>query len=172
MKVFFSVLLASVASGAFAGNLIFRLDGEVKATFKIANFVSGRVVVNGDEIGSVDKTLFNAWRQYERTYRGYAFYELMDAVHGKKWRKAKKIVFVALDGYRQTSGIKDMLDASRKKNGYVAFTETGKKGFSKFKRGGKTVEPRAVLLGLERLHPGREGETLGYTQVALSVEKR
>ena len=145
-------------SDAFAKSLVFKMDEKVKATFKSDDFSSGRMTINGNEIGSVDKTLFNAWRQYERTYRGYAFYELLDAVYGKAWRKAKKIVFVALDGYRQTAGIGGMLNvsSSKKRNGYIAFTETGKKGFSKFKRGNKTIDPGTFYLVWSGFVPGEK----------------
>ena len=165
MKGLFLALLALLATEVFAENLVFKLNDKVRATFERDDFTSGRVLFNGSEIGSIDKTLFNAWRQYERTYRGYALYELLDAVYGKDWRKAEKIVFVALDGYRQVAKIEDMLNASRKRNGYVAFGETGKKGFSKFKRGSKTIDPGPFYLVWSGFVPGeqaRHGDILKW----------
>ena len=149
----------------FAKNLVFKSDGKVKTTFKSKKFSSGRVTVKGIEIGSVDKTLINAWRGYERTYRGYSFYELLDGIYGKDWRKAKKIVFVASDGYRQMAKIKNMLKASARKSGYIAFTETGKKGFSKFRRGDKIIDPGPFYLvwsGFNRTDQAKHSDILKW----------
>ena len=146
MKRIVAIFLVLISSHVDAKRLEFKRDDIVKIAFDSKTFASGRIDILGREIGSVDKTLFNAWRQYERTYRGYSFYELLDAIYGKDWRKAHKINFVSADGYRQTVTIKKMLRASKKKNGYIAFTETGKKGFSRFKRGGKIIDPESFYL--------------------------
>ena len=147
MKSFFPTVLALLlTSNAFAKSLIFKLDDTIKFSFKSKDFFSESLSINGNEIESVNKRLFNPWREYERTYSGYAFYELLDAVYGKNWKKAHKITFVALDGYRQTAKIKDMLKTSIEKIGYIAFSETGKKGFSPFKRGNKNIDPGPFYL--------------------------
>lgn len=146
MKNIMLISSALLSLGASAKNLDFKLNGKTKKTFSHKSFSSGKITINGKEIGSIDKTLFNVWRQYKRTYRGYSFHELLDAVYGKSWRSAHKIVFMASDGYRQTANIQDMLNASEKKNGYIAFTETGKKGFSTFQRGKKTIDPGPFYL--------------------------
>ena len=160
------LLLAFLVSPHVDAKILkFKWDNLVKFKLDGQTFASGRIEINGNEIGSVDKTLFNAWRQYERTYRGYSFYELLDAVYGKDWRSAHQITFTAKDGYRQTVKIEKMLKASKKKNGYIAFSETGKKGFTRFKRGKKIIDPESFYLvwsGFARAHQAKHGDDLKW----------
>ena len=165
MKNIVMMLLVLFSSHVHAKSLRFKWDRETKITFDSKTFASGRLDIHGGEIGSLDKTLFNAWRQYERTYRGYAFYELLDVIYGKEWRKAHKVTFVSADGYRQTVTIDEMLKASEKKYGYIAFTETGKTGFSKFRRGKRIIDPESFYLvwsGFARGHQAKHSDPLKW----------
>lgn len=104
-----------------------------------ADFKKGLILLNEKYVGSVDMTLYNAWRDYYRTYRGYSLRELLNAQFGDSWKKARLMTFVAADGYRQTSKISDLLKAMEKHEGIVAYTETGKDGFSSIKKPGKSI---------------------------------
>ena len=180
MKNIILILLVLISSHVYAKSLKFKWDDKIKVEFDSKNFASGRMNVYGREIGSVDKTLFNAWRQYERTYRGYSFYELLDAVYGKDWRNAYRMTFISGDGYRQSVRIVEMLKNSKKKNGYIAFTETGKKGFSRFKRGKKTIDPGSFYLvwsGFDKGNQAKHEDILKWpyqlrTIHILSVQKK
>jgi hypothetical protein len=143
-SVLFIILIFSTSS--FASELIFKLDDKVVLKLNDSDLKKGVLDIKGELVGSVDKTLFNAWRGYERTYRGYSFYELLNSVYGADWVKYKKITFTALDGYKQIARIKKMLSSAKGKAGYIAYTETGKKGFSKFKRKKKVVNPGPFYL--------------------------
>lgn len=70
MKLLF-LLLAISPLFSFASELTFKLDAKYIQSIKLSKFKSGLIEVNKSFVGSVDKTLNNAWRGYERTYRGY-----------------------------------------------------------------------------------------------------
>ena len=146
MKTIVFVLFTFFATSAFAKHLKFKWNGEVKTKLSTKDFASGRIDINGVELRAFDRLLFNPWRGYKRTYRGYSFYELLDAVYGKRWRKAKSIAFVSWDGYRQKAKIHAMLKAAKGKSGHLSYTEAGKKGFTTFKRGKKIIDPSFFYL--------------------------
>lgn len=126
-----------------AEDLVFKLNGKVIQSFQYKELNSGEVGANGRHVGSVDKTIFNPIKGYERTYRGFDLYEMLDVVYGNSWREAKMIKFHALDNYKQMTTVKKMLaEATETKRGYISYKETGKRGqerFSTYIRNGKKV---------------------------------
>lgn len=146
MSVFKILICSFLFLSSFANDLIFTKNDKVVVKIKLQDLKSGRLKIGDNYIGSLDKTLFNAWRAYERTYRGYNFFELLDAVYGADWKKAKTINFKATDGYKQIANIKRMLDSSKGKQGYISYTETGKDGFTFYKRKEKIIDPGPIYL--------------------------
>ena len=126
-----------------AEDLVFKLDGKVIKSFPYKALNTGEVSSNKRYVGSVDKTIFNPLKGYERTYRGFDLYEMLDVVYGNSWREAKTIKFHALDNYKQITSVKKMLEeAGQSKRGYISYKETGKRGierFSTYIRNGKKV---------------------------------
>lgn len=145
MKFLF-ILLVFTPLLSFASSLTFKLDSKEIKTIKSSKIKSGLIEINKTFVGSVDKTLNNAWRGYERTYRGYNFFEFLTAVYGEDWKNYQRIKFTALDGYTQVASIKNMIEVAKNKIGYISYTETGKKGFSKFYRKEKIVDPGPLYL--------------------------
>ncbi|MBT3984139.1 MAG: hypothetical protein HOE90_22480 [Bacteriovoracaceae bacterium] len=165
------VLFASFS--VFSSELILKQNGKIINKIDIVSIKSGQFSSNGKFIGSLDKTLFNAWRGYERTYRGYSFYELLDVIYGENWRKAKTISFYALDGYKQVANISKMIRSSHGKPGYLSYTETGKKGFSKFKRKNKIVDPGPLYLvwsNFSESDKASHGDTLKWPYQLKTIE--
>ena len=130
----------------FATELIFKVDGKEVKVFNASQIKSGLLKGESSFVGTYDLTLFNAWRRYHRTYRGYDFYELLDSVFGKDWRSYKKIQFKSLDGYEQSVRIKNMLKSSKGKSGLLAYTESGKKGFTPYYKKNKVIDPAPYYL--------------------------
>lgn len=143
MKSTILLILVLLSLSLHAEDLVFKLNGKVIKSFAYKSLNTGEVGANKRYVGSVDKTIFNPIKGYERTYRGFDLFEMLDVVYGNSWRKAKMIKFHALDNYRQMTSIKSMLTAAgNKKRGYIAYKETGKRGserFSTYQRNGEKV---------------------------------
>ena len=177
-SVFFSALL-TLSAASMANGIKFIADGNVVQHIKDKKLKSGVVKTKKGIVGSVDKTIFNVFRGYERTYRGYSFREMMTAVYGKKWKKARSITFRSLDGYKQTVRVKKLLKASEENHGYLAFKETGKSGFTKFyknpkKKGKKkkVVNPGPYYLvwdGYDRDDKGNHADHLKWPYQLASI---
>lgn len=142
--LFLIYLMSTVPVMAF--ELEFRKNNQIILKIDEAKLHSGKLTIAGKKISSTDKTLFNPFRKYQKTYRGHPLYEILDAVYGKTWKGAERITFVALDGYIQKAKIKDMLLASIGKTGYLAYGDSKKNKLSSFKKGKKTIDPNPVYL--------------------------
>ncbi len=134
-------------------NTIFSADLELQFNFKLITKVSEQEFKNGtlhfnkNGIHSVDKTLYNPWRKYNKNYKGYLFFELLDLYFTNEWRSAREIAFVSLDGYVQKEKIANLLKESAKdKIGYLAYSEVGQTGFSKFYKDKKLIDPAPFYL--------------------------
>jgi hypothetical protein len=66
----------------FANEITFKIYGKVVKEFSESKINSCLLKVNVSFIRSIDKTLFNTWRRYERIYIAYSFYELLDGIYG------------------------------------------------------------------------------------------
>ena len=130
----------------FANDLFFQKNGKTIQSINVKDLKSGNLKIKNKKLISQDKTLYNAWRSYSRTYRGYDFYELLDTVYGKEWMSAKTITFAATDGYKQIANIKRMLKSAKSKKGMISYTEAGKDGFSHFSRKEKVIDPGPLYL--------------------------
>ena len=143
MKSVILCLIVLLNLSVHAEDLVFKLNGKVIKSFAYKDLNTGEVSANRRFVGSVDKTIFNPLKGYERTYRGYDLFEMLDVVYGNSWREARMIKFHALDNYRQMTTIKKMVEeAGSKKRGYISYKETGKRGserFSTYLRNGKKV---------------------------------
>ncbi len=140
------LLLLILVSNAFANDLIFKQDGKIIKKISLADLKTGKIEFNKKSVSAVDKNVFNAWRGYEKTYRGYSLYDLLDLVYGADWNKNKKLIFTALDEYKQISRIHRMLESAKGKMGLIAYTEVGQDGFTKFNRGEKSIDPGPIYL--------------------------
>lgn len=139
-------LLLMLVSNVFASDLIFKRDGEIVKKISLADLKAGEVEFDKKSISAVDKNVFNTWRGYEKTYRGYSLYELLELVYGSDWKKDKKLIFTALDEYKQISRIHRMLKSAQGKMGLIAYTEAGKDGFTKFSRKNKSIDLGPIYL--------------------------
>lgn len=143
MKFILLITAMTLCFCSFGEDLVFKLNGKVVKSFPYKSLNTGEVGHNNRNVGSVDKTIFNPIKGYERTYRGYDLYEILDVVYGNSWREAKMIKFHALDNYKQITSVKKMLaEAGNDRRGYISFKETGKRGeerFSTYVRNGKKV---------------------------------
>ena len=159
MRVLSSLILLLTLSFSVHAQLTFKIDSKKHKVFSSKKLRSGTLRIGNEEVSSVHKNIFNTWRQYERTYVGYPLFELLDAVYGKeKWRKAKQIVFVANDGYRQVASIEELIDESDDHWGYLAYKEVEKKGFTKVFRKGKWVDPAPYYLVWSGFKPGEQAK--------------
>jgi hypothetical protein len=143
------ILFTICAFNSHAADLTFKLKGKDVSSFSPSQVKSGEIKEKEKEKGKVkasEVTLFNVFRGYERTYEGYDFFNLLDAVYGNGWREAKQISFVAADGYRQFALIPNMIRAAKDKKGFLAFSEKGMSGFTKIDKQGKQIDPGPFYL--------------------------
>lgn len=173
LSAFIVTAFILLAVPAIASDLVFLKDGEVVKKLTLKEIKKGQMKLGDAFIGSVDKTLFNAWRGYERTYRGYSFSELLGHVYGEDWILAKTISFRSLDGYKQIANVKAMLRSAKGKSGLIAYTETGKNGFTKFKRENKVIDPGPLYLvwsHFEEKDKASHGDNLKWPYQLKTVE--
>lgn len=133
------IFLTQSLSAKEFNQIEFMKNGKIVKAFGKSDFQKGVIEVEKNFIGSIDLPIYNAWRDYYRTYRGYSLREFLGAVYGDDWKKGSQLTFIAADGYRQTSKVSDLLDAFDKHEGIIAYTETGKKGFTKLYNKNKVV---------------------------------
>lgn len=167
------IFCAFLSVGSFANTLDFYLNGKKVESISLSTLKKGSLSKKQSVVGSLDQTLYNIWRKVHRTYRGYELFELLDHIYGQNWKKNKKIIFKALDGYQQESTIKDLIVAAKGKVGMVSYTETGKSGFTPFFRKSKKVDPGPVYLvwaGFTPRDVGQHHKTLKWPYQLKSIE--
>lgn len=135
--ILFSILFSFNLKSA---ELVFKKEGEATFTVSLDQLRSKKIEAPHGTLRASDVKIFNVFRGYERVYEGYDLFDLLDAVYGKDWRKAKRISFSALDGYSQVASISKMLAAAKSKNGLLAFSEKGKNGFTPFEKENKKID--------------------------------
>jgi hypothetical protein len=146
MRSFLIVLSILVNASAFAQEIKFLFNSKDVHTLKQSALAKGQVTVNGIELSSEKKAVYNPFRKYTKSYEGYNFFAILDAVYGPKWRQAESIRFMALDGFTQVAPIKKMIERSYEHNGIMAFKEADRKDFEKFEKNGKQVDPGPFYL--------------------------
>lgn len=161
-KTLFLFLAGLFCLNLHAANLEFQKNETVVKTLAGKELKQGTLSAGNK---AVDVEVFNVWRKYKKSYTGYELFSLLDSVYGKEWRQAKQVTFIALDGYRQTAKVADMIKAAEGKTGLVAYKETNKAGFTSFTRGKKTVDPGPLYLvwtGLTEENKARHSDTLKW----------
>ncbi|MFN8370681.1 MAG: hypothetical protein U0T83_08685 [Bacteriovoracaceae bacterium] len=140
------LFLISFSAICNAASLEFKLNLKLIAKVNAKEFHKGLLHFNKKQIKAIDQALYNAWRGMEISYKGYPFFELLDLYFTQDWRNASTIAFVSLDGYVQKVKIQDLLKAAQNKTGYLAYSESGKDGFTKFTKGEKLIDPSPFYL--------------------------
>ncbi|MGB0454484.1 MAG: hypothetical protein ACPGJV_12310 [Bacteriovoracaceae bacterium] len=92
IKAFLITFVFCLNFNSFAAELIFKKEGK-----EIKRFTMDEL----KKIPSKSVSLYHFWRKKEIHYEGLDFYQLLNQVYGKSWKKAKRISFFALDGYKQ-----------------------------------------------------------------------
>lgn len=144
-KIILSLLLFfSFESGAT--NLSFYEGGLRVRSFHYDEIHLGYLAINGKQVNSQTMELYNPWRKYKKSYVGYDLFKLLDSVYGRQWRVEDKIIFKAIDGYRQVVKIKDLLMKAKGKTGLLSYKEKKQDGFTTFKKGEKLINPGPYYL--------------------------
>lgn len=148
MKKIFLLSCFLLSAISFAQELKFKHNGKMVYTFLQKKCLDKEVSIQKAKLTQTQVQLHNAWRGQDRTYVGYEFYSLLNAVYGEKWQSSSRMVLRALDGYVVVMKIKKMLEASKEKNssGLIACREADKKGFSPVEKGTKKMDPGPFYL--------------------------
>ncbi len=147
MKLFIWGLI--LTTSLWAQVLTFEKNHKLVRAFTLKELKSGQLKFKDVIVGSVDRNAWNPWRDNERTYRGYDLVELFNAVFGPEWKKDGLITFEATDGYRQSVNVQELFARMDDDfHGLIAYTESGKEGFSLFYKGEqkKLVNPGPFYL--------------------------
>lgn len=146
-KVFTLAFLLLNTHLCLSSEVSFKKDGKTLYTLMLSETQARFLTIGKQKLSSKKIPLHNVWRGYQKTYVGYELYTLLDSVYGKEWKnKAKRVNFIALDGYRQSVTIEKMLKASKNKTGLLSYKEDDNNGFTSFKRGSKTINPGPFYL--------------------------
>lgn len=152
MKTIYLLLLSFMTVGqAYAASKTLKLkkNGQLVKTITLSQDAQGNITSDYNELGMMERDLYNVWRKAEKSYKGYDFMSLMVWTYGaREFHDAKKIVFKTKDGYQPVMTIKEYQNAllSNFKWGLVAFTEVGKQGFTDFDKNGLEVNPGPFYL--------------------------
>jgi len=133
-------------TGLQAAELVFRSNGKELASISMGKIRSAEIKTRHGSVKAMELGLYNVFRQSEHVYEGYDFFQLLDAVYGKDWKKRKTLSFTAADGYVQFCLIDKMLVAAKGKTGFLAYAEKGLEGLGKFMKNGKQVDPGPLYL--------------------------
>lgn len=166
-------LLFTQLSLLHADELTFTLKKTKVLSISLKEIKKGNLSVKTQELKKSDMKLFNVFRGYERTYEGYELFSFLDAVYGSTWRSHNKITFIAQDGYRQMALISSMLDASKGKNGYLAYGEKGTQGFTLVEKEGKKIDPAPIYLvwtNFSQTDKASHGDVLKWPYQLVSID--
>lgn len=162
LSCYFQLLCKTICfcTMAFAGTqsistnksvLTFKKSGKEVKQVELSSMKANHLKINGKSLSFEDRQIYHGFRQYERMYRGYNFFSVLDAVYGRDWRKGKSITFTARDGYVQAVLISEMLKAAHGKTGLLALREIDEKTsqmkpLSTFERGTSIIDPGPITL--------------------------
>jgi hypothetical protein len=146
MKYLLLYICLTFTSLTRAQTLQFKLQNKEIIQFSLEQMKSGEIIGKFGTLKSQTQTIYNVFRQYEKTYIGYDLFKFLDVVYSPVWRQQKKIIFRATDGYIQFANITEMIKSADKKMGIIAFAEKGETKLSSFKKTGKTVDPNPYYI--------------------------
>lgn len=169
LTLVFSLLLCGSAQ---AIELVFKWHGLVVSAVSVGQAQSGAIHAKNGELKAREISLFNIFRQQQKTYEAYDFYALLDLIYGQRWRQAKRMSFLASDGYNQFVGIEALLKASGGKQGFLAYQEKGLAGFATIEKDRKRVDAGHFYLvwgGYAEGHKGSHADTLKWPYQLSSI---
>ncbi len=146
MKLLISIFALTFSMLASSQMLTFKTENKDVMQFTLVQVQSGQLKCKHGIVKSQMETIFNVFRHYEKTYQGYELFSLLDAVYSPIWRKKKKIIFRATDGYIQFADITEMIKAAENKKGLLAYAEKGMKKLSTFEKAGKSIDPNPYYI--------------------------
>jgi hypothetical protein len=145
-KILLIISLTLLSTQLLAQDFILKLHGKVVEKISLSSMQSGKLALKHGLIEASTVKIFNVFRGYEKTYKGYDLFLLMDVVYGKDWQKNNKIIFNSIDGYHQISLVKKLLEATKNKIGVLAYTESDRLGFTEIIKDGKKIDPAPLYL--------------------------
>ncbi|MDD4973820.1 MAG: hypothetical protein PHY93_05685 [Bacteriovorax sp.] len=146
MKLMLLISLIIFNAQAFSEDLVFKLKGRPLEIVSLIKIKSGKLKFKSGDINATTVKLFNVFRGYERTYDGYAFYELLNLVYGKAWQQKEKLICTSSDSYHHIAVITPMIKSAKNNMGYIAFGEKGITGFTPIIKSGKKIDPGPLYL--------------------------